>query len=564
MCYNWFSFSQYGNYFVQNYLPNEYQEAANNFGITQNNNGIIFIANNNGVLIYDGITWDQCKRQDEITIFSIGKTNTGEIVVGTSDGDVARIKQNAKGKFVYTSLLNSIPIEDRPYEPIRQILNLGESTFFISEDKLIEYANDSIILYQPENYFHARAFIMGSHLFISDVSKGICCLKSGQLVPIKGTEALSEEKFFYCYPLGKIRFALGFRGIGTVLFDYNSKEPLESKFQNSPSECDQEIIEAEANNGLLLNNGNYIVCTNKKGAFEINKQLKIISRINSGKGILDNNCKSAFQDINGNLWLALYYGVSFVEINSRLFQYSRKNGVAGPVQSACYFSSKLMIANDKGVQYYDEIEDRFKFLDGLDKQTWHLLPFENKLYIGTDKGLYVYGKNGLHQMTSNRTFCLFQNPIQKGILYAGTEDGIEIHRITQNGTALIKMFELNTSIKTIASDSEKNVFFASVDKGIFYLNSSNLFRLDSLQEKEGLPHQNYENTVFNYNANVFLGTDEGIYVVKKNKDNRFEANKKHLLWEQTKGTEIFRSAQVSHDLVCSRGVFYAFKNKKRR
>jgi hypothetical protein len=62
------NYSQKGDYFVSNYLPKDYLAGANNLGVTQNNDGMIFVANINGVLIFDGVNWQHCKRKDEISI----------------------------------------------------------------------------------------------------------------------------------------------------------------------------------------------------------------------------------------------------------------------------------------------------------------------------------------------------------------------------------------------------------------------------------------------------------------------------------------------------------------
>lgn len=192
--------AQSGNPFVQNFLPGEYQGAANNSGITQNNEGLIFVANNNGILIYDGVSWEYCKRHDEISIFCISKTMDNEIVLGAEDGDIACLEKNARGKYQYRSLLDSIPEESRPHEIIRQILHVGHSTFFLSSDKLIEYRDGRINLYNPLSFFHNRAFVLGNHLYLLDAGNHIALFKNGTLLPIRGTEELSNKKPFYFTP----------------------------------------------------------------------------------------------------------------------------------------------------------------------------------------------------------------------------------------------------------------------------------------------------------------------------------------------------------------------------
>jgi serine phosphatase RsbU (regulator of sigma subunit)/ligand-binding sensor domain-containing protein len=560
--------AQNGNYFVKNYLPKEYQGGGNNSGITQNNEGLIFIANINGVFIFDGISWDQCNRNDQVSIYCIDKTSAGEIVVGTEDGDIAKIVKNQLGKYTYVSLLDGIPEDERPKEIIRQIITIGANTYFLAADKLVEYNKAKVRVYEPKNILHNRAFNLGKHLYVFDVGNSIALFEKGQFIPVPGTESLSEEKLFYTYSLNTTQFAMGFRNIGTLIVQYDSLHPLNLKFESKSVGSDKEIVAAEANNGRLLKNGHFIVTTNKRGAFELDKNLNIVGRFNTRKGVFDDNIKYAYQDVNGNLWLALYFGVSFVEINSGLFQYTRDNGIAGPLQSACYFENRLFIATDKGVQFYDTLKDNFQLFKNLDKQTWILLPNKNKLYIGTDKGLLVYSNSTVSELSTNKTFFLYLSSASQQLLYAATDYGVEIYKPGPSDFNRFQTLELGSGVKTIAEDREGNVFFATEDRGIFYLNAGKAQRLDSIQEKEGPSPDweqqwNLENSVFSYKGEVYAGTVLGIFLLKKDQKGRFHCTKNTKLWLKTKGGQVYRAVQAGNNLVYSYKEFLSKKNKSR-
>ena len=267
------NYCQKGDYFIQNFLPKDYKAGANNLGIAQSNDGVIFVANLNGVLIFDGINWQHCKRKDEIAIQCIAKTNSGKIVAGTEDGDISIIDKDKKGKYYYASLIENLPQKNRPKQIIRQIVVLGESTYFLSADKLIEFKNSEFKIYNPTQSFHTRAFVMGKHLFVTEVNNAINVIENGVLKPMSGTEELSAEKHFFCYKLNANNYAIGYRSIGTYITHYDSINPTKTTFIKKNSGCNNELLSAEINNGCQLKNGNFVVTTNKKGAFEIDKQL---------------------------------------------------------------------------------------------------------------------------------------------------------------------------------------------------------------------------------------------------------------------------------------------------
>jgi len=343
--------SQNENYFSRNYVPKDYGAGANNFGVVQDKKGIIYVANDNGILIYNGLHWLLCSRNDEVTITSIFSSKSGDIYFGSKDGDFGMVQQAQNGKFIYYSLANNLKEAEKPQESIKHIVSLNDAVYFLSADKLIEYKNGLFKAFNPTNAFHIRAFVCGNHLFVCDIDNSFLVLENGVLNPVSNTEELSSKKPFFNFPISSTEFSFGIIEEGIYKMDYNIKEPSKSLFKKYTAPCDAELSDVEINNGTLLKNGNYITTTNKKGAFVLNKNLEIVTRYNTKNGLNDENVKSVFEDLNGNLWFSLFYGISYIEANSGLNKYTRDQGINGPVQSATYFNGVLYIATDKGLQY---------------------------------------------------------------------------------------------------------------------------------------------------------------------------------------------------------------------
>ena len=49
------SWKEYGEPFIRNYTPKEYGADVQNWGITQDDQGVMYFANNDGLLEYDGV-----------------------------------------------------------------------------------------------------------------------------------------------------------------------------------------------------------------------------------------------------------------------------------------------------------------------------------------------------------------------------------------------------------------------------------------------------------------------------------------------------------------------------
>ncbi len=552
-------FSQKGEYFIHNYLPKDYNAGPNTNGIAQDKEGRIFVAGGAGILVYDGLTWHTVLLPRELTAYSIVCDENGTIYVGADEGEIFLIEKNNRGKFVANGLKQNLRPNDQSNEPIKQIFLHQGKVYFLAADKLIEYKSKEFVKsFSPQNSFHIRALQIGKNLFLTDLDNNILVLESGILKYTVNTEDLISKKAFFSYKINASTYAVGYRNDGIYKVTYDSLNPIKTKFEKWNCAINDELNESEVNNGCLLKNGNYIITSNKNGAFLINKNLDIIKRFNSKSGIYEDNVKAGFQDKNDNLWLATYYGVSYIELNSKLFKFDRQNGITGLVTAACYYNSGLYLSTDKGVQFINEKESSFNLLEGFTKQTWGLSKIKNNLLILTEKGLFVYDGKNITRKSEKKTFCILCDPYKNDLIYAGTDEGVDVFSYIEKQLTYIKSYQLNSPVKSLASDYNRNIYFGCESNGIYYLNYYNSFLLDSIQKREGLPQQFGENYVFTYKNKLLIGTDSGIYTVRKGLDDRFFCEKSPQFYPLTKGTEIFRGAELEGDLICSQ----SYENEK--
>lgn len=551
-------FSQKGEYFIHNYLPKDYNAGPNINGVAQDKEGRIFVAGQFGVLTFDGLNWCTITLPQQITAYSIISDIDGTIYVGAEDGEFFMMEKDKRGSFKPVLLKANLNTTDQPHEPIKQILRHNGNLYFLSADKLIEKKGNSYKAFSPQNTFNIRALPIGKHLFITDLDYNLMVLDNGVLQYVVNTEHLISKKAFFCYKIDPVTYAVGYRGDGMYKVTYDSVNPVKTKFEKWSCAIDNELIESEFNNGCQLRDGNFIITTNKKGAYMINKKLEMVKRFNSKSGIYEDNVKAGFQDANGNLWLSTYYGASFIELNSKLFKYDRQNGISGLVTGACYYNNSLYVSTDKGVQYINEKESSFQLLQDFTKQSWGLSKINNELFISTEKGLFIYDGKSISQKSEKKTFCILCDPYKPELIYAGTDEGVDVFSYIEKKLTYIKTYQLNIPVKSIASDYNKNIYFGCESNGIFYLNYYNSFLLDSIQKREGLPEQFGENYVFSYDNKLLIGTDSGIYTVRREKTDRFFCEKSKTFYPLTKGTEIFRGAELVGDVICSQSS----ENKK--
>ena len=194
-------YSQKGEYFIHNYLPKDYNQGPNTNGITQDKDGRIFIAGESGVMVHDGLNWNNILLPQQITAFSIICDNDGTIYVGADYGEFFMLEKNKRGKYMPIALKANLKTTEQSNEPIKQIINQNGNLYFLAADKLIEKKGNSYKAFSPLNVFNIRALPIGKHLFVTDLDNNLMVLNNGVLQYVANTEDLASKKSFFSYKI---------------------------------------------------------------------------------------------------------------------------------------------------------------------------------------------------------------------------------------------------------------------------------------------------------------------------------------------------------------------------
>lgn len=112
---------QDGNFFLSHYTPNEEWAGSVTFSMAQDHKGVIYFANNNGVMEFDGRNWGITSTPGPIftvisngnQVFAGGYKGFGKIVVG---GDNLRIYQSlTEGVAGADQIISSVSLKDKIY-----------------------------------------------------------------------------------------------------------------------------------------------------------------------------------------------------------------------------------------------------------------------------------------------------------------------------------------------------------------------------------------------------------------------------------------------------------------
>ena len=115
---------------INNFTNVDYKAGNQNWDIQQDNLGIMYFANNEGLLTYNGQNWNIYPVTNNTVVRSVQIGRDGKIYVGAQD-DLGYFYPNQKGVLKYTSLKYLIPKADNSFNDVWNIsIFNGNHCFF--------------------------------------------------------------------------------------------------------------------------------------------------------------------------------------------------------------------------------------------------------------------------------------------------------------------------------------------------------------------------------------------------------------------------------------------------
>jgi serine phosphatase RsbU (regulator of sigma subunit)/ligand-binding sensor domain-containing protein len=333
--------SQTGLPYISNFPISE-EELTENYSLVQDSQGVIFAANRKGVLSFDGEDWQIIKTPDMPTILAISST-TNTIYVGCRN-TIGYLSKNSLGKYEF----NNLSVSKTGF--ISQIILNNNDVYFLS---------DSLLLYVADNSSPAKAqvannqankfsyiFPVGRQLFVDIAGKGLFNLKNNKAENQVKNFPLNNRIVFNI-PLENATL-LG--AIDNKLYLFDGKNV--SAFR---TQADQILSQGTIVGGKKVNQSVIAIATAYAGCIFIDSKTgKTINTINTQNGLPDDAIYAIEVDQNSGVWLAHGYGLSRIDINLPVKNFSHYKGLDGKLHAISMFKNKLYIGSATGVLVLNE------------------------------------------------------------------------------------------------------------------------------------------------------------------------------------------------------------------
>ena len=183
--------------YLRNYSPKEYGAQEQNWAVTQDPRGVIYIGNNDGVLIYDGVRWQTIRVANGSAVRSLDVDAAGTVYVGAR-GDFGYLAAGDSGALRYVSLLGNVPPGDRGFKDVWRTIVTPQGVVFTTFQAIFRYQPQTgVRAWKPLKRFY-RAFPANGAVYVQDSSTGLLRLDGDSLRPEPGGGRFASDRMIYC------------------------------------------------------------------------------------------------------------------------------------------------------------------------------------------------------------------------------------------------------------------------------------------------------------------------------------------------------------------------------
>ncbi|MEP6613735.1 MAG: ATP-binding protein [Mucilaginibacter sp.] len=504
--------------FVQKYPRDVYLAASQNWAMAEDKHGGLFIANNDGVIQYDGVKWNLIPIANQDYVPSLAIDSKDNLFVG-SYNELGYIKKDGASKYKYHSLAALLPKRYQNIKDFRQTVVFNDDVFFNDTQNIYLYKNGRFKVFDIEN---RSLCVVKKQLFLI-TGKGLLVYKNGffedadfnkELTAIKVTRIANYENNAYLM-----------QDENNQVWVFDPQETNDKKLRLLKENLKDYTKNTPVISITWLDNGIVAVRSTEAVVF-INKEGKVV-RYNS-KDMLGVQLSTgfAYQDLHHNLWVGTDSYISQLITSSPLSYYDKLNGINGEVLSFGKKDKDLYVGTTKGL-FYKEANATFSLIPKTDGENWNIFNFRQKLYLAHGTGVFeIEGKKATRLITHRYIQTLGEIKSRPDCFIMGTFDtGIWLLEKTGGTWHEKKIKGFEEEIRFIQADEDDNIWISHYNKGLFKLRLNK--QMDSVinktfyDAKDGLP-SNFNNRLHRLNnGKIVVTTTDGIYSFNKLK-NRFE------------------------------------------
>lgn len=493
---------------ITNFKASTYNAENQNWEIAQAENGFIYIANNKGLLEYNGAAWQLYPSPNNTIIRSV---NTVKDTVYTGAFmEFGYWVRDKTGELTYTSISSQVRDQMIEDENIWNILQIEKWVIFQSYERLYFYNTvEKSVHYFTDKHNYLKIFEIDGKLYILKFNGTITTVESGKEVLLQTLPQAYDIRLIVNLFKDDNRVIALTRNKGFFIWEGNN-------FYKWRTPADSLLDNAIVFNGIKLSDNSYVIGTISKGIYHLSSNGNVKYNIDQSNGLNNNTVLNLFEDKTGNVWAALDNGVDCLNMQSFIREYNDNSGTLGTTYTAMVFKGKLYVGTNQGL-FYKSVNgtEKLHLVEGSKGQVWSLFLYKNQLICGHTTGAFLIEGNKAIRISDTPgiwAFRVFDN--DKDILLMGHYSGLGFLRKRDNQweqSGKIKNFDISARFFELVPNDK--IYVNHEYKGLYKLTLGNdLEEFTDIELLEDIP-KSKGSGLTKYMGKLLYSGKNGIYTL---------------------------------------------------
>ncbi|WP_417360689.1 response regulator [Galbibacter sp.] len=457
---------------IHNFDLNDYKAGIQNWGIAYGENHV-FVANNEGLLEFDGVQWRFYQLPNQTIIRSVAYFD-GKVYTGSYE-EFGYWERQPTGTLEYHSLSALIDPFSYETESIWGIYQWNDHIVFKSFSSLFIYKDGAIKIIKPEMTL-LGANVIEDSFYIFARNHGIYRLKDTELQLIKGTELLKDFKVQSMVALSDKQLLIGTSLNGMFIWDGSDRIV---KWQHPLNE----VAKQHQLNKVSINESYIFLGTIKNGLYVLNRNTGQYYNINVHSGLQNNTILGSLVNDRGIVWLSLDNGISAIPMHFNAYYLNPSNYDIGGVYDMVNYKGETYIATNTGM--YVSNKQGIHFLEGSQGHIWDLTLVDGLIICGHNLGTYQI-KDGRWELISSNNGGYDFKPVERlqNTYIQGNYTGLALYAKQGDTWEVNEIEGLGFPVKKIVFEKDYIAWVAHPYKGIYRIHFSDDYKKVTKIEKD--------------------------------------------------------------------------------
>ncbi|WP_282031359.1 helix-turn-helix and ligand-binding sensor domain-containing protein [Winogradskyella eximia] len=504
---------------IETFTTSDYAGENQNWMISQDSNNYIYVANNLGLLEFNGSEWTPYRSPNN-TILRAVKVIGDRVYSGCYE-EFGYWERNKFGQLDYTSLIPELGNKILNDDQIWNIISYDDWVLFQAGHALYFYHKTSkkfktII---SKNIIY-KVFNVNNRIYYHVANEGIYVLEEGKPKLMVNDSIVLEDRVIGVFQ-NEDKLIMLSRNSGFF-------ELHDDKLEEWNVSSNERLKALNVFSSIQLKDGSFVLGTISNGLVKINRNGEIEYEINQKKGLANNTVLSLFEDYKSNVWTGLDNGLNCINVNSAINTFIDYNGDIGTVYTTLIFNNFLYVGTNQGLFYrsIDSKNQDFKFVKGTAGQVWSLFnDNDGNLFCGHHLGTFLIEEDRSKSISSILGAWNFKTvPNHANLLLQGNYDGLYVLQKNNNSWRVrnkiegfknsSRFFEINDINQILVNHEYKGVFRIQLD--------STLHKVIDIKPQSELA-LGKNSGLITYKDQIIYTSEDGVFNYIKSEE-KFEKN----------------------------------------